>query len=95
MTKAILTIGNAITDIVCNVDKQFLLDSGLVEGSMCLIEQNQAKKFADLLSPNIILAGGSAGNTAATLGLLGVATSFFGVLGADPTARDRALCKNL
>ena len=83
MNKNILAIGNAITDIVCNVDKQFLLDSGLVEGSMCLIEQNQAKKFADLLSPNIILAGGSAGNTAATLGLLGVATSFFGVLGAD------------
>ena len=83
MTKAILTIGNAITDIVCSVDANFLASHNLLEGSMLLINQNQAENLAKSTTPNLIVAGGSASNTASALGLLGVEVAFFGVLGAD------------
>lgn len=83
MTKAILTIGNAITDIVCSVDDNFLASHNLLEGSMLLINQNQAENLAKSTTPNLIVAGGSASNTASALGLLGVEVAFFGVLGSD------------
>jgi sugar/nucleoside kinase (ribokinase family) len=86
MSNNVLAIGNAITDIVCNIDKQFLLNSNLVEGSMSLIDQNKVRNFSNTLSANVIVAGGSAGNTASALGWLGVSTSFFGVLGSDKYA---------
>jgi sugar/nucleoside kinase (ribokinase family) len=86
MKKYILTIGNAITDIVCHATPEIFLRHNLIEGSMMLINQSQAQQLAQFITPNLIVAGGSASNTASALGLLGVDTSFFGVLGSDDYA---------
>ena len=86
MKKSILTIGNAITDIICHATPEIFLSHNLIEGSMMLINQSQAQQLAQFITPNLIVAGGSASNTASALGLLGIDTSFFGILGSDDYA---------
>ncbi len=82
MAKKILGIGNAIVDVLCKVDDEFLRTHGLVKGSMSLIDDAAAKKFSQLKSEKIT-SGGSAGNTIATLAQFGVETRFIGKVGSD------------
>lgn len=82
MTKKIITIGNAIVDILCKVDDQFLLDNNLIKGSMSLIDEDTAKKLSELKAEKID-SGGSAGNTISTMAQLGDKAAFIGKVGHD------------
>jgi sugar/nucleoside kinase (ribokinase family) len=82
MTKKILAIGNAIIDIVCKVDDEFLTENGLIKGSMSLIDEAKAHKLSELKSEKIT-SGGSAGNTIATLAELGTKSAFIGKVAND------------
>lgn len=81
MTK-IIGIGNAIVDILCKVKDQFLVDNGFIKGAMSLIDESTAQKLSGLKSEKIT-SGGSAGNTIATLGQLGIPTDFIGKVSND------------
>ncbi len=78
----IIGIGNAIIDILCEIDDDFLTESGLIKGSMQLIDEKMAEKFSQLKFTEIT-SGGSAGNTIATLSQLGLRASFIGKVGND------------
>jgi len=78
----IIGIGNAIVDILCKVDDQFLEQNSLFKNSMSLIDDVDAKKFSQLKSEKIT-CGGSAGNTIAALAELGNQTGFIGKVGED------------
>ncbi len=80
--KRIIGIGNAIVDILCKVDDQFLIKNGLTKNSMSLIDEENAKKFG-ANNAEKITSGGSAGNTIAALAQLNVATTFIGKVGDD------------
>ncbi len=82
MTKKILGIGNAIVDILCKVDDNFLSEHKLVKGSMSLIDEATAEKLSKLKSEKIT-SGGSAGNTIAALAQLGCTSGFIGKVGHD------------
>jgi sugar/nucleoside kinase (ribokinase family) len=82
MTKKILGIGNAIVDIACKINDDFLLDNSLIKGSMSLIDEKTAKKLSELESEKTT-SGGSAGNTIATMSQLGSETYFIGKVGQD------------
>lgn len=82
MTQKILAIGNAIIDITCKVDDDFLMQNNLVKGSMSLIDEEQAEELSKL-SFEKITSGGSAGNTIATLAQLGHKSSFIGKVAND------------
>ena len=82
MTKKILGIGNAIVDILCKIDDDFLLENNLIKGSMCLIDEVMAEKLSALNSEKIT-SGGSAGNTIAALSQLGVNSAFIGKVARD------------
>lgn len=82
MTKRIIGIGNAIVDILCKVDDEFLQDHNLIKGSMSLIDKETAEKLSKLESEKIT-SGGSAGNTIAALAQLGTACDFVGKVGHD------------
>ena len=82
MTKKILTIGNAIVDILCKTDDAFLEKNGLVKNSMSLIDEATAQQLSAEKSEKIT-SGGSAGNTAAALAQLGTKTIFIGKVGSD------------
>ncbi|MBP7710175.1 MAG: adenosine kinase [Rickettsiales bacterium] len=82
MTKKILTIGNAIVDILCKVDDAFLEKNSLIKSSMSLIDEATAQELSGVNSEKIT-SGGSAGNTAAALAQLGNKTTFIGKVGHD------------
>src|SRR5690242_12729160 len=82
MTKKILGIGNAIVDVLCKVDDDFLTKNELVKGSMSLISDAAAEKLSVLKSEKIT-SGGSAGNTIAALAQLQVPSAFIGKVAND------------
>lgn len=84
MTK-IIAIGNAIVDILCKVDEEFLLEHNLIKGSMSLIGDEMAEKLS-LLKAEKITSGGSAANSIAALAQMGASTAFIGKIGHDKFA---------
>lgn len=82
MTQKIIGIGNAIVDILCKVDDEFLKEHNLDKGSMSLIDEKTADKLSKLKYEKIT-SGGSVANTMATLGEMGAKTSFIGKVGDD------------
>lgn len=79
----VLTIGNAIVDVLARVDEQFLGRNDLMKGSMRLIDEPEAHRLYDLIGPSVIISGGSAANTAAGLASLGGRASFIGKVRDD------------
>ena len=45
----ILGIGNAIVDVICRVDNQYLIDNGLTKSTMKLVDENEFKKLLSTL----------------------------------------------
>ncbi|MBM3579325.1 MAG: adenosine kinase [Alphaproteobacteria bacterium] len=82
MTKKIIGIGNAIVDILCRVDDNFLREHNLIKGSMSLINEKTAETLSKLHVAQIT-SGGSVANTIATLGQLTCNSQFIGKVGSD------------
>ncbi len=79
----VLSIGNAIVDVISTVDDNFLTDNSLIKGSMQLIDETQAQSLYDIMGPGIEVSGGSAANTVAGLASFGNSSAFFGKVKAD------------
>jgi len=74
----VVTIGNAIVDVLAHTHDGFLTDNRLVKGSMNLIEMEEAESLYDKMGPAIEISGGSAANTAAGIASLGVGAGYIG-----------------
>ena len=86
--KKILGIGNALVDVVTNIDDETILQKfALPKGSMQLVDSIKSEMIkSGTGSFNKTLAsGGSAANTIHGLSLLGVPTGFIGSIGKDET----------
>jgi sugar/nucleoside kinase (ribokinase family) len=79
----VLTIGNAIVDVIAKVDDAFVQRNGLVKGSMNLIDEQRAEELYASMGPAIEISGGSAGNTAAGVASFGGRAAYFGKVKAD------------
>lgn len=79
----VLGIGNAIVDVVVNVDEAFIHDAGLSKGTMTLIDAEQAAALYDRLPPSTESSGGSAANTIAGLASLGADGAYIGKVRDD------------
>jgi adenosine kinase len=79
----VLTMGNAIVDVIAQVDEKFVIKHGLVKGSMNLIDEERAEYLYSDMGPAIEVSGGSAGNTAAGVASFGGKAAFFGKVKAD------------
>lgn len=79
----VLTIGNAIVDIIANSDDAFLVKEGIVKGAMNLIDADRAEHLYSVMGPAIEASGGSAGNTAAGIASLGGKAAYFGKVSDD------------
>lgn len=83
----VLGIGNALTDILVEVDDARLTGFGLPKGSMQLVDASRSGSLMAELGQACTeqrCAGGCASNTITGLGELGVATAFIGKVGRDP-----------
>jgi sugar/nucleoside kinase (ribokinase family) len=83
----VLTIGNAIVDVLAQADDAFLVREGVAKGTMRLIDAEQAERLYEEMGPGQLVSGGCAGNTAAGLASFGVRTAFIGKVAADELGR--------
>ena len=67
----VLTIGNALVDVLDHEDDEFLSAHDLVKGSMHLVDAARAGEIYDAMGPGIEMSGGCAANTAAGIVSLG------------------------
>jgi sugar/nucleoside kinase (ribokinase family) len=79
----VLTIGNAIVDVIAMVDEKFIASENLVKGSMNLIDEQRAEHLYAQMSNASEISGGSAGNTAAGVASFGGSAAFFGKVKGD------------
>lgn len=81
-------IGNAIADVIAQVDDSFLATHGIERGAMTLIDAPRAEELYAALGPNAIQAsGGSAGNTMAGFASFGGRGAYIGKVADDPLGR--------
>ncbi len=84
MTKFdVLTVGNAIVDIIARCDDAFLVHNGIIKSAMNLIDAERAELLYSRMGPALEASGGSAGNTAAGVANLGGRAAYFGKISSD------------
>ena len=79
----ILGIGNAIVDVICRVDNQYLIDNGLTKSTMKLVDENEFKKLLSTLKIETTVSGGSVANSIVGLSQLGNDVGFIGKTNFD------------
>ena len=80
----ILGIGNAIVDVICKVEENFINQNNLVKGNMKLIfDQNEFKNLLSSLKIEKTISGGSVANSIVGLSQQGNEVSFIGKISDD------------
>jgi len=79
----VLGIGNAIVDLVCKVEENFLNKNNLTKGTMKLVDEMEFKELLSNLTIEETIAGGSVANSIVGLSQLGNAVSFIGKVNDD------------
>jgi sugar/nucleoside kinase (ribokinase family) len=83
----VLTIGNAIVDVLAHTEEDFLVREGLVKGAMRLIDGREADRLFSHMGPAQLISGGCAGNTAAGVASFGARAAFIGKVADDELGR--------
>ena len=79
----IIGIGNAIIDVICKVDDDFLLQNNLTKSTMKLVDETEFKKLLSNLTIEETIAGGSVANSIVGLSQFGNKVSFIGKVNDD------------
>ena len=79
----IIGIGNAIVDVICKVDDQYIKDNGLIKGTMKLVDEIEFKKLLSTLKIEETISGGSVANSMVGLSQLGNDVGFIGKINDD------------
>lgn len=79
----VLTVGNAIVDIIARAEDDFLGREDITKAAMNLIDAERAEHLYSVMGPAIETSGGSAGNTAAGLASLGGKAAYLGKVSDD------------
>ena len=79
----ILGIGNAIVDVICKVDDQYLINNKLTKSTMKLVDESEFKKLLSTLNIEETISGGSVANSIVGLSQLGNDVGFIGKINDD------------
>jgi len=80
----ILGIGNAIVDVVCKVDDNFIIKNNLIKSTMKLFfDENEFKKLLIDLKIEKTVSGGSVANSIVGISQLGSEAGFIGKISDD------------
>ena len=87
--KDVYGVGNAIVDVIVEVDDQFLSELALEKGNMTLIESIDMARLEDKLrsAPKKIMSGGSAANTIFAVQAFGGSTAYACMLSNDQNGK--------
>ncbi|MBP1645136.1 MAG: PfkB domain protein [Bacteroidetes bacterium] len=86
MSKKVLCLGNALVDIITQLESDSILETlNLPKGSMQLVDNDVSKMVQNATSAlkSSLQTGGSAANTANGIANLGVGSAFIGMVGED------------
>src|SRR5918998_4630063 len=83
----VLTLGNAIVDVLAHTDDDFLVARNLHKGAMQLIDEARAEELYATMGPATIISGGSGANTAVGVASLGSGAGFIGKVRDDELGR--------
>ena len=79
----VLGIGNAIVDVICKVQDDFLSKNNLTKSTMRLVDETEFKKLLSNLKIEETIAGGSVANSIVGLSQLDNPVSFIGKVNND------------
>jgi fructokinase len=79
----ILGMGNAIVDVICKVDDNFLTKNNLTKSMMKLVDETEFKKLLSSLKIEETVSGGSVANSIVGLAQLGNDVGFIGKVSKD------------
>tara|TARA_B100000029_G_scaffold476350_1_gene520417 strand:- start:9772 stop:10701 length:930 start_codon:yes stop_codon:yes gene_type:complete len=79
----ILGIGNAIVDVICKVNDDFLNKNNLKKGTMKLVDETEFKKLLSGLKIEETVSGGSVANSIVGLSQLNNEVGFIGKINED------------
>ena len=79
----ILGIGNAIVDVICKVEDEFITRNNLIKSTMKLVDENEFKKILSTLKILETISGGSVANSIVGLSQLGNKVGFIGKISND------------
>ena len=79
----ILGIGNAIVDVICKVEDNFLSENNLTKSTMKLVDETEFKKLLSNLKIEETISGGSVANSIVGLSQLGNKVGFIGKVNED------------
>ena len=80
----ILGIGNAIVDVICKVNDEFIINNNLTKSNMKLIfDENEFKRLLSSLKIEKTISGGSVANSIVGLSQLGNDVGFIGKISDD------------
>ena len=79
----ILGIGNAIVDVICKVEEDFLVKNSLIKSTMKLVDEKEFKHLLSSLKIERTIAGGSVANSIVGLSQLKIEVSFIGKVSDD------------
>ena len=79
----ILGIGNAIVDVICKVEDNFLSKNNLTKSTMKLVDAAEFKKLLSNLKIEETISGGSVANSIVGLSQLGNKVGFIGKVNDD------------
>jgi len=79
----VLGIGNAIVDVICKIDENFIKKNNLTKGTMKLVDETEFKKLLSNLKVEETIAGGSVANSIVGLSQLDNSVSFIGKVNND------------
>ena len=79
----ILGIGNAIVDVICKVEDDFIFQNDLTKSTMKLVDEKEFKKLLSSLKIEETVSGGSVANSIVGLSQLGNEVGFIGKISDD------------
>jgi sugar/nucleoside kinase (ribokinase family) len=83
----VVTIGNALVDVLTSANDEDLAALGLVKGTMALVDRERSEQIYASMGPTTEASGGSAANTAAGIAALGGRAGFLGRVADDELGR--------
>jgi sugar/nucleoside kinase (ribokinase family) len=83
----VVTIGNALVDVLASAEDEDLAALGLVKGTMALVDRARSEEIYATMGPTTEASGGSAANTAAGIAALGGRAAFLGRVADDGLGR--------
>ena len=81
-------IGNAIVDVICKVNDEFLTKNNLTKSNMKLIDESEFKKLLGNLKIEETVSGGSVANSIVGLSQLGNEAGFIGKVSDDDLGQE-------